>query len=35
MKEAQCIAVAHPSHLYVTDDFIVTHNTYVKSPPLA
>jgi N12 class adenine-specific DNA methylase len=27
-KLAQCISVAHPSHLYVTDDFIVTHNTY-------
>lgn len=26
-KPAQCIKVAHPSHLYVTDDFIVTHNT--------
>ena len=26
-KEAQCISVAHESHLYVTDDFIVTHNT--------
>ena len=25
--EAVCIAVEHPSHLYVTDDFIVTHNT--------
>ena len=25
--EAQCIAVADPDHLYVTDDFIVTHNT--------
>lgn len=25
--EAQCIQVAHPSQLYVTDDFIVTHNT--------
>lgn len=23
----QCIAVSAPSHLYVTDDFIVTHNT--------
>lgn len=28
MKPAQCIRVAHESHLYVTDDFIVTHNTY-------
>lgn len=27
-KPAQCIRVAHPSHLYVTDDFAVTHNTY-------
>lgn len=26
-KPAQCIRVSHPSHLYVTDDFIVTHNT--------
>lgn len=26
-KEAQCIKVSHPSSLYVTDDFIVTHNT--------
>lgn len=26
-KECQCIKVAHPSSLYVTDDFIVTHNT--------
>ncbi len=23
----QCISVSHPSHLYVTDDYIVTHNT--------
>lgn len=28
-KEAQCIMVADPSHLYLTDDFIVTHNTYL------
>lgn len=26
-KQAQCIAVDAPDHLYVTDDFIVTHNT--------
>jgi replicative DNA helicase len=25
--ETQCIAVTHPSSLYVTDDYIVTHNT--------
>lgn len=27
IKPAQCIMVEHASHLYVTDDFIVTHNT--------
>jgi len=27
-KAAQCIRVSDPSHLYVTDDFIVTHNTF-------
>ena len=27
LKETQCIAVASPDHLYVTDDFILTHNT--------
>ena len=27
-KQAQCISVAHPSRLYVTDDYIVTHNTF-------
>lgn len=26
-EEAQCILIDHPDHLYVTDNFIVTHNT--------
>lgn len=26
-KPAQCIAIEHPSRLYITDDFVVTHNT--------
>lgn len=26
-KEAQCISIAHPERLYVTDEFVVTHNT--------
>lgn len=26
-KEVQCILIDHPDHLYITDDFIVTHNT--------
>lgn len=25
--EAQCISVTHASHLYITDDYVVTHNT--------
>jgi len=27
VAEAQCISVTHPSRLYVTDDYVVTHNT--------
>ena len=27
-KEAKCIKVDHPTHLYVTNDYIVTHNTF-------
>lgn len=26
----QCISIDHPDRLYITDDFIVTHNTYMS-----
>lgn len=29
-KETQCISIEHPDRLYVTDDFIVTHNTFLS-----
>lgn len=29
-EETQCISIEHPSRLYVTDDYIVTHNTYMS-----
>ena len=28
VTETQCISIDHPDKLYVTDDFIVTHNTF-------
>lgn len=28
-EEMQCIMVDHPTHLYITDDYIVTHNTFL------
>lgn len=27
VEEAQCILIDHPDHLYITDNYIVTHNT--------
>jgi replicative DNA helicase len=27
VTETQCVAVTHPSRLYLTDDYVVTHNT--------
>lgn len=30
-EETQCIMIDHPEHLYVTDDFIVTHNTFLST----
>jgi superfamily II DNA or RNA helicase len=30
-KETQCIEIDHPDHLYITDDFIVTHNTLISA----
>jgi replicative DNA helicase len=30
-KPACCIAVSHPSHLYLTSDYVVTHNTAIAN----
>lgn len=30
VKPAQCISIAHPDRLYVTSDYIVTHNTILS-----
>jgi phosphate starvation-inducible protein PhoH len=29
-KEAKCIKIDHPSHLYLTNNYIVTHNTFTS-----
>jgi len=29
-EEAQCILIDDPEHLYITDDYIVTHNTFLS-----
>lgn len=28
-ENAQCIMIDHPDHLYITDDYVVTHNTFL------
>ena len=28
-EESQCIMIEHPSHLYITDNYVVTHNTAI------
>lgn len=30
-QQTQCIMIDHPDHLYITDNFIVTHNTIMSS----
>ncbi len=35
IEEAQCISIDHPDRLYVTTDFIVTHNTFVALSGIA
>jgi hypothetical protein len=29
-EEAQCILIDHPEHLYITDNYVVTHNTLMS-----
>lgn len=34
-QECQCIYIGHPSHLYIMDDYVPTHNTFLKNEMLA
>lgn len=34
-KDGQCLLLDHPDHLYITRDYIVTHNTFLVSRLLA
>jgi replicative DNA helicase len=29
-EEAQCVLIDHPDHLYITDNYVVTHNTWIN-----
>lgn len=35
MKETQCISIDHPDKLYITDNYIVTHNTFISLHAIA
>lgn len=35
LKETQCISIDHPDKLYVTDNYIVTHNTFISLHAIA
>ncbi len=34
-EECKCIYIAHPEHLYITDNYTVTHNTFLSNEIIA